>query len=277
MRRLIILIVVAASCTTPSHDDATEVARVREHFSAVIAELSSADTHHLDTSQREARGRVLERLQRYRDAGVFPHNHDFAAMTPYFIDLHGTRCAVAYLLDEDGESALVERVAAERNNSYVPELVNEPELVAWLDRSGLTVAEAARIQVVYVKSNTCSGAYAGCDRPWYDSTALEIAVGGLDAAAIALNARHDAAVASGAFGVATGLASAAIGFELLTEPGGQGDSTRGMIGSLEISAGIGVAIFGAYNLARDRPADARPKLSIAPTTRVPGLAVAGTF
>ena len=65
---------------------------------------------------------------------------------PYFIDADGTRCAMAHLLELGGAAALVARIANEKNNAFVEELANGQELPAWLDASGLSVAEAARIQ-----------------------------------------------------------------------------------------------------------------------------------
>jgi hypothetical protein len=53
------------------------------------------------------------------------------------------------LLARSGRRDLVDKVAATRNNAYIPELANDPELVAWLEASGLSLEEAARIQPSY--------------------------------------------------------------------------------------------------------------------------------
>jgi HEAT repeat protein len=74
-------------------------------------------------------------------------NRDFpGARVPYFVDADGRRCAVANLLDRTGGEALVTSVASRLNHAYVADLADEPELAAWLDRVGLTLEEAARIQ-----------------------------------------------------------------------------------------------------------------------------------
>ena len=56
---------------------------------------------------------------------------------------------MAYLIHRSGRSDIVDRVEATRNNAYIAELADDPALIAWLDSSGLTVAEAARIQPAY--------------------------------------------------------------------------------------------------------------------------------
>ena len=68
---------------------------------------------------------------------------------PFFRDSQGNLCAMAYPIDRSGRGDLVDRVARTRNNAFVAELANDPELRVWLDSVGLTVAEAARIQPEY--------------------------------------------------------------------------------------------------------------------------------
>jgi MYXO-CTERM domain-containing protein len=114
--------------------------------------------------QRLARALLLRELAHYRARGRFPKNRDFSALTPYFIDAEGTRCAVAHLLDASGEPSLVERIARQRNHARVAELANEPRLVAWLDAAGLSLEEAAQIQPSYCfdrRGCVCDGRASG--------------------------------------------------------------------------------------------------------------------
>jgi hypothetical protein len=90
-----------ASQSEPSHPG--EAARLRAHFAAVDAELRAADTSQLTPPQRDARAAAIERLRDYAARGVFPHNHDRAARTPVFVDRHGTRCAMAHLIEQADE------------------------------------------------------------------------------------------------------------------------------------------------------------------------------
>jgi hypothetical protein len=66
-----------------------------------------------------------------------------------FVDAHGTRCAVAHLLDVSGQGELVRHIAATQNIARVRELARLPELRAWLGAAGLSVEDAARIQPEY--------------------------------------------------------------------------------------------------------------------------------
>ena len=110
-------------------------------------------TNVVDHATRLVRALLLGELARYRREGVFPRNPGLPR-TPIFVDAQGTRCAMAHLLEVGGEHALVDRIARERNLAYVPELADEPRLIAWLAAAGLTVAEAAAIQPEYCGTNS---------------------------------------------------------------------------------------------------------------------------
>ncbi len=135
-----------------------EVARIRFHFSRVATQLDRRDLTALSERQRAARADLLSALRSYRDRGDFPHNYDFPDVpTTYFVDRKtGTRCAVAHLLDISGRDDIVQRVAHSDNNVLVPALAGDTAFVAWLDAHGLTLAEAARIQVPYVTTQETS-------------------------------------------------------------------------------------------------------------------------
>jgi hypothetical protein len=126
-----------------------EVARLRAHFDSVDAELRHANALQFTASQRRARATLIGWLQEYRDAGQFPRNERFAEAMPFFRDGYGALCAMAYLIERSGRRDLVDRVALTRNNAFIAELANDPELRVWLDSVGLSVTEAARIQPTY--------------------------------------------------------------------------------------------------------------------------------
>jgi hypothetical protein len=150
-----------------------EVARLRRHFRRVLAELHDMDVTHLSAEQAASRTRLLDELARYARRGRFPKNRDFpGTRIPYFVDADGTRCAVAHLIESTGASALVTRVAAARNNAYIRELAGDGELLAWLDRAGLTVAEAARIQPNYSGDPEQCSTKAECLCSWAGTDAL---------------------------------------------------------------------------------------------------------
>ena len=165
------LAVIAVPSRAPSFRQVTRVApttarsaereteRIRAHFDSVLVELGERSVGGLTTEQRARRATVIATLRAYRDRGAFPRNYDFPGeATPYFVDRKtGVLCAVAYLLESTGRRDIVDRVAAANNNVWVGELAADAELDEWLREHGLTLKEAARIQVPYEQSN--SGPY----------------------------------------------------------------------------------------------------------------------
>jgi hypothetical protein len=126
-----------------------DVQRLKSHFDSVDIELKSRDVATLLPSQRARRAELTSWLRDYRNAGQFPVNDKFESPTPFFRDSKGTLCAMAYLIDRSGRKDIVDKVEATRNTAYIAELADDPALIAWLDSSGLSVAEAARIQPAY--------------------------------------------------------------------------------------------------------------------------------
>jgi hypothetical protein len=149
--------------TTIASATTTEDARIAAHIEGAERAAVRAAPRGLSRLQRLTRALLLEALADYRRAGVFPRNTDFPDRpTPYFIDARGVRCAMAHLMELGGAAALVARIARTRNNAFVRELADEPELLAWLDAAGLSVAEAARIQPTYCDvpaANVCGGMF----------------------------------------------------------------------------------------------------------------------
>ena len=137
----------AAHAQTPNVADGSEVEALAAHYARVERELRSAPVDHLDAETRAARERAIQHLAEYRTARRFGVNTDFPDVRmPYFVDHEERRCAVAHLLDRSGCGDLTSRVARTANHAFVVELVTDPELRAWLTRTGLTAEEAARIQ-----------------------------------------------------------------------------------------------------------------------------------
>jgi hypothetical protein len=219
---------VAAALVTPfrlgvslrsvAPKEADEVARIQAHILAAEQVAGHRDLSKLTPSARQARLRLLRELRAYRERGVFPQNRDFPGRrVPYFIDADGVRCAMAHLIEISGGTELVRHVTRTRNNAYVRELMDEPGFVAWLDRNGLTVEEAARIQPEYDDY-----AYS---RPGLDSGARRmLAVASLSASAVGIlaNVQRGSTRAScgvrGFTGVGLGLASAIAGGALIFDP-----------------------------------------------------------
>jgi hypothetical protein len=122
--------------------------RVREHLRRTERALRVADTSHLDEERHRRRMAALDALRAYRQQGAVPTNRSVPERAPQFVGADGVPCAVAAMLRADGRTELVERVAA-TDNAVRLEDVEDGPLVEWLDETGLTRAEAARIQPTY--------------------------------------------------------------------------------------------------------------------------------
>jgi hypothetical protein len=132
------------------HENPSEIARLRSHFDTVLRELRGADILHLSASQASARQQLITRLQQYASAGRFPHNHVRPGeFVPVFRDQHQTLCAMGFLIASTGRADIVEHVTTTNNLVYIRELAENAALRGWLDSTGLTLAEAERIQPAY--------------------------------------------------------------------------------------------------------------------------------
>jgi hypothetical protein len=231
-----VLVTAAATPLRPSatreSGEAREVTRIRAHFDSVLTELPAHDVRSLSSEQRARRAELLGTLRAYRDRGVFPHNYDFPGQAvPYFVDLQtGTRCAVAHLLESTGRRDVVDRVARQDNNVWVAQLANDSAFVGWLDAHGLTLAEAARIQVPYIQPETP----AQQARNAAFMTAAPIALGGSLFASV-WNARGNAdghRRLGSAIGLTSGVMAMGMGAAVLGKP----DMSRG-VGALAAAIG----------------------------------------
>jgi hypothetical protein len=146
--------------TTPE----AEVTAVQSHFRAVLQLLRAKPARGLDPAQREVRRLLLDELEAYAARGVFPQNRSFPGeRRPTFIDIDGTLCAVAHLMDLSGESALARSIAARANFASVGELVDDPRVVTWLRTAGFIPEEIALVQPSYcdVPRTRCVCHFAG--------------------------------------------------------------------------------------------------------------------
>ncbi|MYH09368.1 MAG: hypothetical protein F4012_12585 [Gemmatimonadales bacterium] len=132
-----------------------ETRRIQGHLLDVEGVLRRRATDALSASQRERRNTALNWLREYRERGEFPRNDTHAGRVPVFVDEHGTPCAVAYLLQRSGREDLAREIASADNNVYAWELAGDARFSEWLDETGLTLDEAARIQPAYADGCIC--------------------------------------------------------------------------------------------------------------------------
>jgi hypothetical protein len=131
-----------------------EVRRIQAHFDSVLVELAARPVGQLGGDRLARRATLARELRDYRDRATFPHNYDFPGRAvPYFVDRKtGTLCAVANLLAFTGRRDIVDRVARADNNVWVAQIAGDTAFARWLDANGITLAEAARIQMPYVEA-----------------------------------------------------------------------------------------------------------------------------
>lgn len=220
-----------------------EVARLRTHFDSVDTELRMRSVRGLTALQRRHRTTLIGWLREYRDAGVFPHNDRFPGTPmPYFRDARRVLCAMAYLIDRSGRGDLVDRVARTANNAFIPDLAGDPELGAWLDSTGLTLTEAARIQPTYgggggvIVTSDLSGEYV----------ALSFVASGASLVAGGFNLARPTAT-SGILGLTAG----ALAFFLGSQRDGLGREDRSLA-TINRAIGVGSVALGVYGLLSSR-------------------------
>jgi hypothetical protein len=244
-----------------------EVQRIQAHFDSVLSELRTRDVDGLTENQLSARSKLIGVLAAYRARGVFPHNRDFAGQAiPYFIDRPtGTLCAVAHLLESTGRRDIVDAVAAMDNNVWVNDLAGNREFERWLDQHGLTLAEAARIQVPYVGDGIVPEPQVSALYSPRTSSAVVGATAAVSLWNAFANRNGQQGIASFA-GIAAGLAAAGYGGAVLST----GDASRG-VGAMSIAAGGVSAFLATRGFLRQRhlAAEAKKAQLAARTTVTP--------
>ncbi|MFT7668886.1 MAG: HEAT repeat protein [Planctomycetota bacterium] len=140
-------LVSASSAQEAFYPPEPDACALTSHYQRVEQELRVADVSHLTPEQQRKRLQALSWLRDYRVNGDFGINTlEPGVRKLYFVDESERRCAVAWLLDESGQEALVKGIAATSNHAYIAELAGREELQAWLSEYGLSVGDAARIQ-----------------------------------------------------------------------------------------------------------------------------------
>jgi hypothetical protein len=261
----LLALVAVTTASNPSPTRTSAQAHVVQHLNGALDLLSERDLSSLTSTQLANRATLIETLIRYRDAGAFPENHDFAhEYVPYFVDQRsGALCAVGHLMNATGHGALVERIAQADNHVRVMDLANDAEVGAWLDTYGLTLAEAARIQ------------------PWY-APVPPGAPYEAPATLIPVDATKGLAIASGVLSVLT-IAPPSPRFRSATSLLGFVSSVGAIVGGTDSNlrnqnsdlafrstligaVGVGVSAISWYAAARNAPTRSESRWRIIPAT-----------
>lgn len=128
--------------------------RLQTHLKYVEKLLRNKDTSSLTVEQKENRRKMLDLLNEYWAAGVFPKNYDYPDQRiPCFIDKDGNICAVGYLIEQTAGRHVAEEINSKFKYEYLLAM-NDPKIDSWVQASGLTKEECAMIQPAYTPTPT---------------------------------------------------------------------------------------------------------------------------
>ena len=123
--------------------------RIATHLEYVENLLRQKNVSDLPVKLKKNRIRILDLLNKYWKAGIFPKNYDFASQRkPCFIDKDDRICAVGYLIEQTAGRQVAEKINL--NHKYDELLaMNDRTVDHWISISGLTKEECAMIQPSY--------------------------------------------------------------------------------------------------------------------------------
>lgn len=269
-----LLVTAVPANAVTAQDTGTGDRHVQRSIDGALQMLDQRDVSHLSAAQRAKRSWIAAELRRYQAAGEFPQNRHFRGdNVPYFVDqTSGAICAVGHLMAASGRRDLVERIASDDNNVWVLELAADPEVGAWLDEHGLTLAEAARIQVPYMGGDP--GAPIA-SRPDVRGNADLVAIGvGVATAGLLTNVLvrpgHESRTRA-TLGAAAGLFGVVVGFGTMQD---QGSRTAGLtIGTV----GVMSLVAAGNTVSRVRRNERIRFAPIIPVGREDGAGVSFSF
>ncbi|GAB3269433.1 hypothetical protein GCM10027347_39660 [Larkinella harenae] len=123
--------------------------RIHTHLEYVEHQLRQKNTNDLSTERQEKRLLLLDKLQEYRQRGIFPKNYSYQhERKPCFIDQDGAICAVGYLVEQTAGREMAEKINDRYQYATIYEM-DDPDLLNWIAESGLTREECQMIQPSY--------------------------------------------------------------------------------------------------------------------------------
>ncbi|OON67357.1 hypothetical protein B0919_17975 [Hymenobacter sp. CRA2] len=125
---------------------ADEHARIAAHLQYTEDVLRHKGTRGMPSHLRRRRYRTLKLLHAYWTTGLFPIDTEHPARRrPCLMDRDGRVCAIGYLIEQTAGHELVEQLSQRHRNDRI-ETIKTPELLHWVQMSGLTMEECVMIQ-----------------------------------------------------------------------------------------------------------------------------------
>lgn len=139
---------------------------IQLHLFHVVSVLRDRDQRHLNPMQSSERSILLNVLENYAFAGIFPVNTYANYKTPVFIDKNSTHCAVGFLMQQSGFESLAKEISLQQNLAYVKE-IRVDGVHEWAKNHGFTLDELAWIQPGYPPATTITPLLGGMDGTVY--------------------------------------------------------------------------------------------------------------
>ncbi|TAH42325.1 MAG: T9SS type A sorting domain-containing protein [Bacteroidetes bacterium] len=137
---------------------------IRTHLMLVEKTLRMRPVEHLTFNQKENRLKLLDVLNSYWIAGVYPVNDYLSYKNPVFIDRIGTHCAVGYLMQQSGAEALARAIDTDNKFVYVKDIKTNG-VSEWAFENGFSIDELAWIQPGYPPIFTVGDMEQGLNGP----------------------------------------------------------------------------------------------------------------
>jgi len=152
------------NCPTGVASFETDLDRIELHLNLVAKSLRSNPPSNLNLEQSRNRLFLIQKLENYANNRVFPINKYHPVRQPYFVDEHGTNCAVGQLIVESGNTGLVSLISKEHNYDYIVD-IETVGLTEWADKYGFTLEELKWIQPTYPPTTSIDPVLGGANGP----------------------------------------------------------------------------------------------------------------
>lgn len=127
----------------------SDIERISYHLTLVEQYLRNHCPKSIKGQALKKRLALLDSLQAYAKASIFPQNIYHNERRPYFIDHRGVHCAVGYLMKASNSGALAARIRQEHNFDYLRDIKTEG-VSKWAKEWGFELTELAWIQPGYM-------------------------------------------------------------------------------------------------------------------------------